>query len=214
MVTASDRGFSLVELLVAMVVAIFVVGGATMLGSQMQSSYRGQMESANAQQEGRFAIEWIERYLRAAGNNPYRLLTTPCPIAGTPVQAIRFDPDGDGSNDDIRLQTDSSPSNGLLAGTAGACDEAGEDVVIAHDGANRTITLTDVGTGGGAEARTDGVIQGLEFVYRDAAHAVTANPDAVAFVETRVTVRSKIDDQNLAAPITSVVQSEVRVRAR
>ena len=214
MVRASNRGFSLVELLVAMVVSIFVVGGATMLGSQMQSSYRGQMESANAQQEGRFAIQWIERYLRAAGNNPYRLLTTPCPVAGTPVQAIRFDPGGDGLNNDIRLQMDSSPSNGLLAGGAGACDEAGEDVVIAHDPASRTITLTDIGTGGAAEARTDAVVQGLEFVYRDADHAITANPDSVAFVETRVTVRTKVDDRNLGAPIASVVQSEVRVRAR
>jgi hypothetical protein len=180
----------------------------------MQSTYRGQMEAATAQQEGRFAIQWIERFLRGAGNNPYRLLTTPCPIAGTPVQAIRFDPDGDGVNDDIRLQMDNSPSNGLLAGAAGACDEAGEDVVIAHDPVNRTITLTDIGTGGAAEARTDGVIQNLEFVYRDAAHAITTNPDAVAFVETRVAVRTKLDDPNLAAPNTNVVQSEVRVRAR
>lgn len=214
MVRDSSRGFSLVELLVAMVVSIFVVGAATMLGSQMQSSYRGQMEAANAQQEGRFAIQWIERYLRAAGNNPYRLLTTPCPVAGTPVQPIRFDPDGDGQNNDIRLQMDSSPSNGLLAGAAGACDEIGEDVVIAHDGDNRTITLEDIGTGGAAEARTDRVIQGLEFVYRDAAHAITANPETVAFVETRLTVRTKVDDQNLGAPATNVVQSEVRVRTR
>ena len=84
---SAERGFSLVELLVAMVVSFLVVGGAALLGAQVQSSYRGQLEAAAAQQEGRYALQWIERYLRAAGNNPYRLLTTPCPVAGTPVQA-------------------------------------------------------------------------------------------------------------------------------
>lgn len=214
MVKRATAGFSLVELLVAMVVSILVVGGATMLASQMQSTYRGQMEAATAQQEGRFAIHWIERYLRAAGNNPYRLLTTPCPVAGTPVQAIRFDPDGDGLNNDIRLQMDNNPSNGLLAGGAGACNEPGEDVVIAHDLANRTITLMDVGTGGAAAPRTDDVIEGLTFVYRDAARASTANPDNVAFVETRVRVRTKNEDPRLGDPITYLVKSEVRVRTR
>lgn len=208
------RGFSLLELLVAMVVSILVVGGATMLAGQMQSSYRGQMEAAGAQQEGRFAIEWIERYLRAAGNNPYRLLTTPCPAAGTPVQAIRFDPNGNGLDDDIRLQTDNNPSNGLLVGADGACDEVNEDVEIALDPESRVITLRDLGTGGAATARTDDVIQDLQFVYRDQARAITANPDSVAFVETRLTVRTKIADQNLGEPATSLVRSEVRVRTR
>lgn len=207
-------GFSLVELLVALVVSILVVGGATMLAGQMQTSYRGQLEAAGAQQEARFAIQWIENYLRAAGNNPYRLLTTPCPAAGTPVQAIRFDPNGNGADDDIRLQSDSNPGNGLLVGSAGACTEASEDVVIAHDPASRTITLQDVGTGGPATARTDDIIEGLEFVYRDAARNITANPDSVAFVETRIRVRTKIADRNLGAPITYLVTSDVRVRAR
>lgn len=207
-------GFSLVELLVALVVSILVVGGATMLASQMQSSYRGQMEAASAQQEGRFAIQWIERYLRAAGNNPYRLLTTPCPVAGTPMQAIRFDPNGNGVDDDVRLQTDDNPSNGLLVGPAGACTELGEDVVIAHDPESRTITLQDVGTGGAATARTDDIVESLRFVYRDASRAVTTNPESVAFVETHVTVRTRTADRNLGEPITYPVRSEVRVRAR
>jgi len=108
--TGAERGFSLVELLIAMVVTLLVVGGATMLAGQMQGAYRSQMESASAQQDARFAIEQVERYLRAAGNNPYRLRTTPCPVAGTAVVAIQLDPDGDGVNDDIRLQMDANPT--------------------------------------------------------------------------------------------------------
>jgi len=207
-------GFTLVELLVAMVVAILVVGGAALLGTQVQSSYRSQMEAAAAQQEGRFALQLVERYLRAAGNNPYRVQTTPCPAAGTPFQAIRFDPDGDGQHDDIRVQMDSNPTNGLVGGQAGDCTEANEDVTIAYDPATSTITVLDNNTGGGAVARTDAVIAGLQFIYRDAQRAITTTPGAVAFIETRITVRSKLDDPNLGAPATAVVSSEVRVRTR
>lgn len=211
---ARDAGFSLVELLVAMVVSMLVVGGAAILGTQVQASYRGQMEAASAQQEGRYAVQWIERYLRAAGNNPYRVLTTPCPAAGTPFQAIRIDPNGNGQNDDIRLQMDANPTNGLIGGAAAGCNEANEDVTIAYDAANSTITLRDNITGGAAEARTDQVIAGLQFVYRNSIRAVTNTPGTVSFVETRVTVRTKINDEDLGAPITRVVSSEVRVRSR
>jgi type II secretory pathway component PulJ len=211
----SDRGFSLVELLVAMMISIMVVGGAAMLGAQVQSSYRVQMEAAGAQQEGRYAIQWIERYLRAAGNNPYRVLTTPCPLAGTPFQPIRINPNGTAAqSDNIRLQMDANPSNGLIGGAAGACNEANEDVTIAYDAGSSSITLRDNILGGAADPRTDRVIAGLQFVYRNPQRVVTANPAQIAFVETRVTVRSKIDDANLGDPVTYVVSSEIRVRSR
>ena len=97
---------------------------------------------------------------------------------------------------------------------AGGCNEPDEDVTIAYDAANRTITLRDNITGGAAEARTDSVIAGLQFVYRNAQRAVTNTAGTVAFIETRVTVRTKIDDPNLSAPATTVVSSEIRVRSR
>ena len=208
-----DQGFSLVELLVAMTVSILVVGGAALLGGQVQASYRSQMEGATAQQEGRYAIQLIERYLRAAGNNPYRVTTTPCPAAGTPFQAVRFDPNGNGQNDDIRVQMDANPTNGLVGGAVGACNETNEDVTIAYNPANFSITVRD-NISGVTETRTDRAIAGLQFVYRNPQRVITTNPANVAFVETRVTVRSKIDDANMGAPVTYVVSSEVRVRSR
>ena len=209
-----DAGFTLVELLVAMVVSIAVIGGATLLAGQMQSSYRAQLEAATAQQEGRYAILWIERYLRAAGNNPYRVETTPCPAAGTPVQPIRLDPDGDGQNNDIRLQMDANPVNGLIGGAAGACSEPDEDVTITYDPATRTIGVVDNNAGGGVQARTDTIVTGLEFVYRNPLRAITTNPANIAFIETRVTVASRINDLNLGEPVTYTVSSEIRVRTR
>jgi Tfp pilus assembly protein PilW len=211
----AEAGFTLVELLMAMLVSLAVVGGATLLAGQMQTSYRAQMEAATAQQEGRYAIQMIERYLRAAGNNPYRLGTSPCPVAGTPVLAIRIDPNGNGANDDIRLQMDANPTNGQVGGASGACSEADEDVTIAYDAANSTITVLDNNTGGGAAvARTDSVIAGLQFVDRNPLRAITATAANVAFIETQVTVRSRVNDVNLGTPVTYTVSSEVRVRTR
>ena len=116
-----ERGFTLVELLVASMVTMVVLGGAVALTSQVQQGYRRQIEQSAAEQEGRYALDWVSRLIRASGNNPYNVVTSDCPSTGTPFAAIVFDPDGDDTDDDIRLQTDANPPDGLLGGPAGAC---------------------------------------------------------------------------------------------
>jgi len=208
-----DAGFSLVELLVVMVVTIAVVGGATLLAGQMQMSYRTQQQAATAQQEARYVIQQIEQYLRSAGNNPYRLDMTPCPAAGTPVVAFRLDPDGDGQQDDVRVQMDVNPTNGLVGGGS-TCDEANEDVTIYHNPGVNAVMVQDNVLGGPPRILTDTVVTGLRFTYRNPLRVITTNPLNVAFVETRVTVQTRMDDINLGDPITYTLSSEVRVRNR
>ena len=210
----SQSGFTLAELLVAVAISLMVVGSATLLAGKMQTSYRVQMEGATAQQEARYALQWIERYIRAAGNNPYRVTTTACPAAGTAFQAIRIDPNGNAQNDDIRLQMDGSPVDGLIGGSAGTCTEANEDVTIALNAASRMITITDNNIGGGASNRSDDVISGLQFVYRDPSHNVTAVAANIAYVETTVTAQSRMTDPQTNQRTTYQVRSEVRVRVR
>jgi len=209
-----NRGFTLVELLLAMVVSTVVIGGATLLAGRMQGAYRAQLEGATAQQEGRYVLHEIERYLRAAGNNPYRVTTTPCPTTGTPFLAIRLDPNANGLNDDVRLQSDSQPVNGLIGGVAGACNESAEDVTIAHDPETNTVTLTDNNVGAGPQILSDAVVTGLKFIYRDPNHAITSVPGNIAFVETLVTVRTRNVDLSLARGMTYTVGSEIRLRSR
>ena len=194
-----------------MIVSILVVGGAALMGAQMQSSYRGQLEAAAAQQEGRFALQWIERYLRAAGNNPYRVQTSVCGLS--PIQAIRFDPNGNLQDDDIRIQTDSNPTDGLFGGLAGTCNQTNEDVTISFNAGANAITLRDNVTGA-TVTRTDAIVTGLQFIYRNPMRVVTTNPNAVSFIETRLQVRTKIEDQNLGEQLVQTVSSEVRVRVR
>ena len=210
----NDRGFTLVELLIASMVTMVVLGGAVALTSQVQEGYRRQIESSAAEQEGRYALDWVSRLIRASGNNPYNVATTDCPTAGTPFAAIVFDPDGDGADDDIRLQTDSNPPDGLLGGPSGTCTQANEDVTVSLDHGANSITFLDNNLGGTATIRTDAVIEDLRFIYRDAARAVTANPLNVVYVETQVTIRTRTLNAITGDPVTRVLSQEVRIRGR
>lgn len=221
----NDRGFSLVELLVATTTMVVVVGGAVAVTQQVQNGYRRQLEDSAAEQEGRYALDWIGRYLRSAANDPYGIGaavgTTPCPPAVPikEIQGIQFDPDLDGVNNDVRLMTDANPPDGLFGGAAGACNQANEDVTISLDNVNNTILFLDNNTGGAVSTRTDTVVEDLAFVFRDSDHAVIdtavpANAANVFYVETSIRIRTRTIDATTGQPLTRSLTSEIRVRSR
>lgn len=216
-----ENGFTLIELLVSSVVTVIVLGSAVALSSQIQNGYRRQMEDAVAEQEGRYALDWINRYIRAADNDPYAAPTSDCPVAGTVFEGIQFDPDDDDIDNDIRVQTDAHPPDGRLGGpdAAGDCTQADEDVTISLDAANDTIVFLDNNLGGAVATRTDNVIEDLRFLYYDSVHApidplaggLAAN---VRYVETRITIRTRTIDSSTGLPVMRTLSSEVRVRSR
>jgi type II secretory pathway pseudopilin PulG len=229
---SNERGFTLVEILISSLVTMLILGGAVALTNQVQASYTRQIEDAAAEQEGRYALEWVSRMIRSAGNNPYALpeiddngtpLDATDDIAIPPVcnpDAVGYawlvmNPDGVAPADDsIRIQTDSNPPDGLLGGDAAGCTQANEDVTVSYDPATRSITFFDNNLGGAASIRTDAVIDGLKFIYRDSAHNVTANATNVIYVETQVTVRTRLVDSLTGLPATRVISQEVRIRGR
>ena len=217
---SNERGFTLAEILIASVVTMLILGGAVAVTSQVQMSYRRQIEDSAAEQEGRYALEWVSRLIRSAGNNPYSLPTvpggkSPCPVANTTYSWLVIDPNGDGVNDDIRIQTDSNPPDGYLGGAAtGQCNQPNEDVTVSYDPATLSVTFLDNNLGGTATIRTDAVIANLRFIYRDAAHAVTANAANVIYVETQVTVRTRTVEALTGLPVTRQLTQEVRIRGR
>ena len=213
----NERGFTLAELLVATLVTTLILGGAVALTSQVQQSFRRQIEDSAGEQEGRYALDWISRLIRGAGSNPFNLPiavgdTADCPVAGTPYSWVLMDPDADTVNDDIRLQTDSNPPDGILGGAD--CDQANEDVTVSYDPETSSITFLDNNLGGGTTVRTDAVIDGLLFVYKDVDHQPTGNPANVVYVETQVTVRTRTINPMTGLPDTRVLTQEVRLRGR
>lgn len=219
---SNERGFTLAEILIASLVTMLILGGAVALTSQVQRGYRRQIEDSAAEQEGRYALEWVSRLIRGAGNNPYSLPlnpgdTSPCPdgvAGGTAYSWLIMDPNGDGENNDIRIQTDSNPPDGLLGGPAGTCTQANEDVTVSYDAGTSSITFLDNNLGGAATIRTDAVIAGLNFIFRDSNHNETATPANVIYVETQVTIRTRTVDASTLAPDTRTLTQEVRIRGR
>lgn len=210
-----DRGFTLVEFMVAMAITTAVLGGTVLLASQIQQAYTTQLDDVAVEQEVRFALDWIARQLRSAGSNPYSVTTSPCPAAGTAFAPIRIDPDGDGQDDDIRIQADISPPNGSLGGAAtGNCTEQGEDVTIAHDPAALTITWRDNNTDVAVRVMTEPVIANLEFTYLDSARNVTTNPDLIAYVQVQITGRSEAFHSILGEQKETTLETEVHLRTR
>jgi hypothetical protein len=200
--------------MVATAVSMLVVGGAVALTSQVQNGYRRQMEDSTAIQEARYALDWIGRLIRGAGNNPYNVISTECPVAGTPIEAIVLDPNADGVDNDIRIQADNNPTDGVFGGAAGACDQPNEDVTISFDAANNVIVFLDNNLGGDATVRTDQVIDDLQFIYRDPERNITDVDAAVAYVEVQITVRTRTPDPSTGAPVTRTLSQEFRVRGR
>jgi Tfp pilus assembly protein PilW len=211
----NDRGFTLIEFMIACLITISVLGGTVMLASQLQQGYATQLDDVLVEQEVRYALDWITRLLRSAGSNPYDVETSPCPTAGTDFAAIRIDPDGDGIDDDVRIQADISPPNGILGGDSGGnCTEAGEDVTIAHDADALTITREDNNIDAAPEAMTEPVISELIFTYLDSSRNVTTDEDAVTYVQVQVTGRSETYNTILGEYPETTLTTEVRVRTR
>jgi Tfp pilus assembly protein PilW len=219
----NDRGFTLIELLVAATNMFLALGAAVALTQQVQNGYRRQLEDSAAEQEGRYALDWIGRYLRSADNNPYAKTTTNCPNNNTNIRGITFDPDNDDLDDDVRIMTDSNPPDGVFggvgpgAGTAN-CAQANEDVTISHDAVNNTVVFLDNNTGNVVSTRTDTVIDDLRFVFKDSGRNVlntaAANPANVTWVETRLQIRTRTIDASSGQPLTRWISSDVRVRSR
>lgn len=213
---SSQSGFSLVELLVSSVIVTAMMGTVIMVASQLQRSYASQVDGAGVQQEARFALDWITRTLVSAGSNPQDITVGACPAAGTAFRAIRRDPNGDGVQNDVRVHADINPPNGVLGGAGGVlgCTESREDITIAYDAANRTITRRDNNVDAAAVPMTDTVINGLLFTYLDNNRAVTANDAAVAFVRVTLQAATLQRDAYRGAPLTFTMSEEVRVRTR
>ena len=123
-----QRGFTLVELLVASVCTVVVLGGAVALTAQIQGGYRRQVEDSVGEQEARYALEWIGRYLRSVSNNPFNATSSSCPSPGTLFQGLVPNT----TTGSLTLQSDSNPPDGLIGGSSGSCDQTNEHVTISH----------------------------------------------------------------------------------
>jgi hypothetical protein len=209
------HGFTVVELVIALSLAVVIIGTAIAVTADAQNAYRHALDDAAARQEARHALDWIARVIVTAGSDAYGIdpdVGFSC--AGVPFTAFVPDPDGDGVHDDLRVLADVNPPNGLVVGDAGVCDESGEDVTIALDREGRTITRRDRATDAGPLPVTDAVFTDLRFEYLTSERLATLVPDEIAFVRMAVTAESRARHPATGEFTRFRLEREIHVRSR
>ena len=206
-----EGGFTLVEFLISSLVMTLVLGSAVGMSMQLQQAYSMQIDDASAEQEARYALDWIARELRSAGSDPYNVIADD--------QEVWIDPDGGADNDDsIRLEADIHDNDGLAGpdGPDGDDADPGEIITIAFDSATGTITRRDHNAGEAVGvAMTDPIFTDLSFSWLDTAKNETADPKLVSYVRVQVTAVSKGRNQFAeGGHTTTVLSTEVRLRTR
>lgn len=98
--SSKQNGFSLVELMVALLLGTLIIGAATQLFLTNQRSFQLQQNMSEVQETGRFAVEMLSRELRMAG------LTRPDGTeSGGPVVAASYEGGaGATANDQLRFR--------------------------------------------------------------------------------------------------------------
>lgn len=104
----SNRGFTIVELLVAMVVSLLALAAIYSTFQSQHRSYQVQRETSEMQQNIRTAMYYLERDIRMAGSNPFKTTIPFFGITAANATSITFNSDiDDGAG---------GPPNGFLEG--------------------------------------------------------------------------------------------------
>lgn len=196
-----ERGFTLIEFMIAATLTTIVLGSTLMLATQIQQAYGTQLDDATVEQEARYALEWIARDLRSAASDPYDVIAD--------EQEVWLDPNaGADTNDSIRVQADINPPDGDIL-------DEGENVTIALDPVSNVITRQDDNAADPAAlAMTEAIVTDLSFTFLNASRAVTTTSKLVAYVQVQVTAQSRGRNLYTGAFTSSTLSTEVRLRTR
>jgi type IV pilus assembly protein PilW len=193
------RGFTLVELLVAMTVGLVVLASVLQIFIYQNRTSSVQTEVAYAQQNVRGAMTVMTREIRAAGYDPHNNGFSAIKAAsGSSIQVLsNLSGDDEGSNDP---------------------DDADEDVTYAIDNTNRELTRN------GNTAIQNVVPNSLQFTYTfsdgdtgvpDETDADTTNDlDDVRSVAVQLQVHTETEDPHFTGGYDLISGSEGTCRTR
>ena len=189
----SNQGFTMIELLVAMVVALLAMGAIYSTFLNQQKSYVVQQETAAMHQNIRAASFYMEKEVRMAGCDPTGSANAGITISEAKADSIRFTEDvtdGAGGNPD------------------GDVTDPNEDITYSLDG-NRNLIRTDNNGGGVGVAQNSIVAQNIDaidFVYL-AADSSVLNDYTLPSPDTG-NVPAGSEGQIRSVEITVVAQTE------
>lgn len=139
-----ESGFSLMELIIALLVLTLVMGIAFMLLNRFQQSYRYEEAYADAQRNARFAVARLNEIIRSAGTNPtanttvnptnFVSLLAPTTVSGTAITSSSIQLRSDLNGDTLNTATISSDSDVIVTS---------ENLTLRLDAANSRIVMDD-----------------------------------------------------------------------
>jgi len=174
---AGERGFSLVELLIAMVVGLVVLGAAYSVFTLQNKTFGNQEEIVAMQQNIRAGMDMMAREIGMAGYDP---ASVNCFNCSPPIYSF-FGATVDASQLQIKADLD---GNGSIDANSQ------ENAIYAFDAANYRITRN---IGGGAQAFVENV-QSFTFEYLDGNGNATAISRDVRRIRITITGRTAKPD--------------------
>jgi type IV pilus assembly protein PilW len=167
----SNQGFTMIELLVALVVSLLAMVAIYSTFRAQHRSYEVQTEAADMQQNIRTAMYYMQREIRMAGSNPFKSL----PLSSF---GITSSPSGAGRNS-IRFTEDVRsgipPVVGPPDGFVNVNNVPDEDITYALNGTDLVRTDNNANGGLGDTQIVAQNIDWLDFVYLD------VNSNVIAF---------------------------------
>lgn len=174
-VWCAHGGFTLIEMMIAMLMGAVVMGAVWASFQAQHRTYLVQDDTAYMQQNLRAAAEMLERDIRMAGYDPSLSGVAGVTAAGANTITVSTWNDNANAFDTIVYSLGD-------AFTAGGTNDGDQDLL-------RSLN-------GGAAQPVAENIDALNFVYLDRAGVVTGNPAEVRTVQISVIARAATADQN------------------
>jgi type IV pilus assembly protein PilW len=207
-----NRGFTLVELMIALAVGGVVMAAVMTAFLSQHRSYLAQDEVVEMQQNARVAMDMMVRDIRSAGYNPNNIVGGVGIIAagnGTELLPLRFTRDnGAGALETISYSLFDAYATAAPPGNDGLVDDLA-----------RQVTVTATGLTAGRQAVAEN-ISNLEFRYLAGDGSVTAVLNDIRSIQVSLMVQTAVADtsppgiQNYTTPSGAIWASTPGFRSR
>jgi type IV pilus assembly protein PilW len=178
----SDQGFTIIELMIAMVVSLLAMGAIYSTFLAQHRSYQVQEETSEMQQNIRTAMYYMQREIRMAGSNPFKSLPlSDFGITAASQNSITFTEDVRSGIPPVVLPPD---------GFVNINNVPDEDITYTLNGTDLVRTDNNANGGLGDTQIVAQNIDWLDFVYLDSDGIPTATLADIRSVEITVVART------------------------